>query len=120
MGPTQDMERVLFGGSYTVYKRAFFLQKLPKYFNICNVNWNWNVSIWVLLPGLPLDCRHPSALSKIASKIGKPISTDQLTLQKKCISLARILVEVDASEETPSKIPLQFLGGQNINQPVVF
>ncbi|KAL8489232.1 hypothetical protein ACS0TY_025220 [Phlomoides rotata] len=50
----QDLERVLFGGPYTVYNRAFFLQKLPKYFNFCNVS--WTVPVWVRLPGLPLDC----------------------------------------------------------------
>ncbi|XP_022872936.1 uncharacterized protein LOC111391888 [Olea europaea var. sylvestris] len=55
--------------------------------------------VWVKLSGLPLDCWNSRVLSKIASKIGKPISTDKLTATKGRLSYARALVEIDASKE---------------------
>lgn len=49
--------------------------------------------------GISLGCWNPRVLSKIASEIGKPISTDKFTSNKGRLSYARIFVEVDASKD---------------------
>lgn len=69
-----------------------------------------SIPVWRNLPGLPLECWNATALGKITSKVGKPISTDKLTYTKERLSYARVLVEVDTakelvqSEQSPSSI----------------
>lgn len=46
---------------------------------------------------LPLQCWNTRAISKIASKIGKPICINNVTKERKRISYARVLVEIDTS-----------------------
>ena len=58
-----------------------------------------SVLVWINLPGLPIECWHPNALGKIASKVGKPIVMDKMTASLERVSFARVLVEIDASKE---------------------
>lgn len=46
---------------------------------------------------LPLQCWNVRAIRKIASKLGKPICVDNFTLERKRISYARVLIEIDTS-----------------------
>jgi len=78
------------------------------------------VPVWVQLPDLPLDCWNARALSKIASRIGKPITTDKMTLTKERLSFARVMVEVDASKELVSSVEIKLPTGDIYDQVVVF
>lgn len=57
------------------------------------------ISLWVKLYRLPLEFLTPTGLSYVASAVGKPLHADKQTANRKRINLARISVEVDASEE---------------------
>ncbi|KAG8388562.1 hypothetical protein BUALT_Bualt02G0138300 [Buddleja alternifolia] len=59
------------------------------------------VPTWVQLPNLPLGMWGVRSLSKIESKIGTPIQTDELTTQKLKLDYARVLVEVEIGKYLP-------------------
>ncbi|KAK9725294.1 hypothetical protein RND81_05G134400 [Saponaria officinalis] len=60
-----------------------------------------HVPVWVLYPNLDPCFWSSSALSKVASFVGRPICADETTTCKTKIAFARILVEVDISKELP-------------------
>ncbi|XP_074313849.1 uncharacterized protein LOC141649045 [Silene latifolia] len=60
-----------------------------------------SVPVWVLFPNLDPCFWSQSALSKVASFVGRPICTDEPTTNKSKIAFARILVEVDLSQDLP-------------------
>lgn len=94
----EELERILAGGPYFIYKRTLLLRTLPK--DICFQEEDYSVvPIWVQLPSLPPQCLNTRAIRKIASTIGKPICVDNITLERKRISYARVLIEVDTSVE---------------------
>ncbi|XP_074278181.1 uncharacterized protein LOC141601778 [Silene latifolia] len=64
------------------------------------------VPIWVLFPNLDPCFWSQSALSKVASFVGRPICADEPTTLKSKIAFARILVEVDLSKELPKVMTL--------------
>lgn len=76
--------------------------------------------VWVKLPGLPLDFWNPRALTKIVSKIGKPISTDKLTATKGRLLYARVLVEIDMSKKLVRSVAMNLPTGKFRVQPVEF
>ncbi|KAI3451254.1 hypothetical protein Pfo_007919 [Paulownia fortunei] len=100
---TMDRDKVLNGGPY--------------FFDDDEIR---TVPVWINLPGLPLECWNSMELSKIASKVGKSISTDKLTHTKKRLSYARVLVEVDAAKELIRTIKIKLPNGKNMEQQVVF
>lgn len=62
------------------------------------------VPVWTLFPDLDPCFWSASALSKIASIIGKPLYADPHTTDKSRISFARVLIDVDVSINNPSSI----------------
>ncbi|XP_074303248.1 uncharacterized protein LOC141637696 [Silene latifolia] len=64
------------------------------------------VPIWILFPGLDPFLRTDKVLSKMASKVGKPLFADPATTSKEKLSFARVLVEADVSKELPSHVIL--------------
>ena len=101
----EDRRKVLEGGPYFAYGCNLILKSMPRCFRFEGEDVS-SVPIWIKLPGLPLDCWNARALGKIVSKVGKPISTDKLTLSKERISFARVLVEVAPYEKS------KFLGSR--------
>ncbi|KAH6778723.1 hypothetical protein C2S52_009960 [Perilla frutescens var. hirtella] len=78
------------------------------------------VPVWVRLPNFPLRCWHPKALSKIATKISTPLTCDSQTLERKHISHARILVEIEATNEPIQLIPIQLPNGDMFLQKIEY
>jgi len=115
----EDRLNVLNGGPYFAYGRSLLLKILPRCFRFGGEDFAI-VPVWVQLPGLPLDCWNERALSKIMSRVGKPISTDKMTRTKERLSFARVLVEVDASKELVTGVDLRLPTGEVYNQQVVF
>ncbi|KAK9733272.1 hypothetical protein RND81_04G056300 [Saponaria officinalis] len=64
------------------------------------------VPIWILLPELDPYLWTDTVLSKIASKIGKPLFADLPTTLQARISFARVMVEADVSQELPEYVVL--------------
>ena len=115
----EDRLSVLNGGPYFIYGRSLMLKNMPRCFRFGGEEFA-TVPVWVQLPGLPLDCWNARALSKIASRIGKPITTDKMTFTKERLSFARVMVEVDASKELISSVEIKLPTGDSYNQEVVF
>ena len=113
-----DRRKVLEGGPYFAYGSNLILKNMPRCFRFEGDDVS-SVPTWIKLPGLPLDCWNARALGKIASKVGKPISTDKLTLSKERISFARVLVEVDASKDIISEVEVRLPTGEVYQQSVI-
>ena len=113
----EDRRKVLEGGPYFAYGSNLILKNLPRCFTFEGEDVS-SVPIWIQLPGLPLDCWNARALGKIVSKVGKPISTDKMTLSKERLSFARVLVEVDASSDITSCVEVRLPTGVVYQQPV--
>ena len=79
-----------------------------------------SVPVWVQLSDLPIDCWNGRALSKIASRIGKPITTDKMTCTKERLSYARVMVEVDVSKVLVTSMEIKLPTGDIYEQRVVF
>ena len=115
----EDRLSVLNGGPYFIYGRSLMLKNMPRCFRFGGEEFA-TVPVWVKLPDLPIDCWNARALSKIASRIGKPITTDKMTLTKERLSFARVMVEVDASKELVSSVEIKLPNGEIYNQFVEF
>ncbi|GFQ01108.1 hypothetical protein PHJA_002254700 [Phtheirospermum japonicum] len=94
----EHRQHVLSGGPYSIYGRTLMLTMLLKCFEFDKNVFRF-ISVWIRLPGLPLDLWNSKSLSAIALAVGKPIVTDMLTRQRERVSFARVLVEVPTPEK---------------------
>jgi len=115
----EDRLKVLDGGPYFAYGRNLMLKIMPRCFRFGGEDVAI-IPVWIQLPDLPLDCWNARALSKIASRVGKPITTDKLTRTKERLSFARVMVEVDASKELVTTVEMRLPTGEVYHQLVVF
>ncbi|KAK4354174.1 hypothetical protein RND71_026368 [Anisodus tanguticus] len=76
--------------------------------------------IWVRLHSLPLELWNDRALSRILSRIGRPIGTDKFTHSKKQTSFARALVEIDLSKDLIDCIKLNVCEGITLDQGITY
>lgn len=106
-----EKERILAGGPYFIFKRTLFVRSLSEDFCFQEVDYSV-VPIWVQLHNLPLQCRNTRAISRIASKLGKPLCFDNITLERKRISYARVLIEVDTSVKPLEAFEVKLPSGQ--------
>ncbi|XP_062094166.1 uncharacterized protein LOC133800227 [Humulus lupulus] len=79
-----------------------------------------SVPVWVRLPGLGLQYWGTKCLSALMSTIGVPILIDKVTKDKSMMQFARVLVEIEFSEDLPKSV--QFLNekGQLMEQLLEF
>ena len=114
----EDRLKVLNGGPYFAYGSNLMLKLLPSCFRFEGEDVS-SVPIWIQLPDLPLDCWNARALSKIVSRVGKPITTAKMTLTKERLSFARVLVEVDVSSDIVSDVEIRLPTGVVYHQLVI-
>ncbi|XP_074314971.1 uncharacterized protein LOC141651145 [Silene latifolia] len=74
------------------------------------------VPVWVFFPDLDHYLWSGMVLSKIASKLSKPLFDVAATTAKSKLSFSRVLVEIDVSKELPDSvvINLPFLGQDKV------
>lgn len=82
---------------YNIAGSQLHVRTIPRFFNF-DIAQMSIIPIWVTCPNLPLDYWSARPLSWIASQVGVPITTDQLTKEKACCSYARVLIHVDVSK----------------------
>ncbi|KAK4343385.1 hypothetical protein RND71_036479 [Anisodus tanguticus] len=114
-----EKEKVMANGPHFVYSTPLLLKDIPHCFTfdreeICTV------PIWVRLPSLPLELWNETALSRILSRIGRPIGTDKLTNDKGQTSYARALVEIDLSKEVVHSVELKLWDDTHIDQEIIY
>lgn len=112
-------DKILSGGPYMIFGRPLMLRSMPICFAFDDSEL-LIMPLWITLPGLPLECWNATILSKIASQVGKPITTDELTETKQRVSYARVLVEVDVSKPLKKSVHLCMPHGRERIQPVCF
>lgn len=76
--------------------------------------------LWITLPNLDYQFWSEDMLSRIASKVGKPVVTDKLTALTQKMSYPRILVEVSALQPLKEKVTLKGPQGEIHEQKVHF
>lgn len=105
-----DLEKILAEDPYFIYGRTLLLRSLPE--NFCFQEEDYSiVPTWVQLHNLPLQCWNTRAISRIASKLGKPLCVDNMMLERKRISFARVPIEMDTSVKPLEQFDVKFPSG---------
>ncbi|GFS42551.1 hypothetical protein Acr_00g0080480 [Actinidia rufa] len=115
----EGRDNVLQGGPYMVFGRPLLLKILPDYFSFNHEELSC-ISVWVQLKNLPLELWCEYALSRLCSKLGKPMFADKLTAHKHRISYARVLVEVDVAKPITQEIDIILPNGDSFQQGVFY
>ncbi|KAM7507986.1 hypothetical protein LguiA_018439 [Lonicera macranthoides] len=74
------------------------------------------VPVWVRLPNLKLHLWSTAALSKMASRIGKPLFTDRMTAERERLAYPWVCVEVKVGTTLPEVLDLQDVDGMRFIQ----
>ncbi|XP_058751687.1 uncharacterized protein LOC131624790 [Vicia villosa] len=113
----EDIDEVLMRGPYTIYKKPMLLHEWTPDFtlqdDILRV-----LPIWVTFPQLPLMMWGDKSIGKIASALGKPVMVDECTAKKLRVTYARVLIEVDVTNELKNYINIRDPSGKLLSQQV--
>ncbi|XP_074314009.1 uncharacterized protein LOC141649213 [Silene latifolia] len=107
----EAMNAVLNKGPWKLKSNSIVLKQWTPYFS-CIMESVAIVPIWILFPDLDPYLWTDSVLSKMASKVGKPLFADLYTTCHAMLSFARVLVEADVSKELPDQVVINapFIG----------
>ncbi|XP_058746350.1 uncharacterized protein LOC131619250 [Vicia villosa] len=114
-----DKDAVLMSGPYTIRNLPMLLRDWKPGFNL-KEDMLRTIPVWGKLPQLPLHLWGPRSLSKIGSAIGTPLVTNECTAKKLRISYAKLLVEIDITQELPKKINIKGHEGSVTKQAVEY
>lgn len=78
------------------------------------------IPLWVKLPQFPLHLWVARNLRKIGSAIGTPLIIYECTINKLIVSYARILVEVNITQEPKKEIDIKDLEVKGMKQPIEY
>ncbi|XP_074265292.1 uncharacterized protein LOC141587719 [Silene latifolia] len=101
----EDMNNVLKEGPWKMGSYSLILKQWHPSFSF-EMEKVSVVPIWVLFPGLDPYLWSSAVLSKMSSKIGRPMFADIPTTNKDKLSFARVMIEVDISSDPPLEISL--------------
>ncbi|PKU84257.1 RNA exonuclease 1 [Dendrobium catenatum] len=101
----EDYEMVWSKGAWFFHGKPFVFQKWSKDFQPTRENFSM-VLIWVRIIDLPLVCWNSEGISKIASKIGTPLSVDALTAAKTRLTHARVCIQVATTSAFPETVSI--------------
>ncbi|XP_058733384.1 uncharacterized protein LOC131604993 [Vicia villosa] len=112
-------EEILMNGPYMIKNMPMILRDWKPNFSM-KKDMLRTIPLWVKLPQLPLEYWGANSLKKIGSAIGRPVVTDECTAHKLRVSYARILVEIDATQEVPKVVTIQNAEGELVSQDVEY
>ncbi|XP_074278138.1 uncharacterized protein LOC141601736 [Silene latifolia] len=115
----EDMNNVLNEGPWKLGNGSLILKQWYPNFSM-EMDRVSTVPIWVLFPDLEPFLWSENVLSKMASKIGKPLFADLNTTCKAKLSFARIMVEADVSTTLPDHIVLNTPYDGQSSQRVIY
>jgi hypothetical protein len=115
----KERDDVLLKGPYTIRNMPMLLAEWKPNFNLKN-DMMRTIPVWVQLPQLPLHLWGPKNLGKITSVLGTPLMTDECTANRYRISYARILVEIDVTQELITEITITNEKGDKMQQQVEY
>ncbi|GLU17737.1 hypothetical protein SLE2022_340930 [Rubroshorea leprosula] len=101
----EDYSRVLTGGPYKFFDHYLIVQSWELSFHPARAKAP-KTTVWVKLHGVSLMCFQEAIVLYLASKLGRPIKVDNITLLGTREKFARVCVEVDLSQQLPSTLDL--------------
>ncbi|CAO2827239.1 unnamed protein product [Amaranthus hypochondriacus] len=114
----KECEEILNGGPYFLNRAPMVVKRWSKTFDfqeeILRV-----IPVWIRLPSLPLHCWGVETLSRIVSAVGVPIIADDCTAKQLKVSYARVLVEVDITQEFIKEIKVRDDSGREFLQKAI-
>ncbi|GAA0151020.1 hypothetical protein LIER_09831 [Lithospermum erythrorhizon] len=114
----EDKDKVFIDGPYMIYGKTLMLKHNPTD-GVLDADLFLDIPLWVKFYDVPLRYWIASGLSKIASKLGRPLYTNQFTCERSRASYARILVEVDIRcapiHEFPVHLPRGIIHTQRVS-----
>ncbi|XP_010696567.1 uncharacterized protein LOC104909079 [Beta vulgaris subsp. vulgaris] len=106
MKSREERDNILFSGPHLFFGKAMIVKQRSASFNfheeVLKV-----IPIWVKMPNLPLNCWGEDSLSRIGSVLGVPLYADECTSQNLRISYARLLIEMDVTQEIPKVVAVE-------------
>ncbi|XP_059072400.1 uncharacterized protein LOC131873583, partial [Cryptomeria japonica] len=102
----EDRRNILCGGSWAIGKYIIYIQKWypnagrEKIFLV-------QVSVWIKLPGLPMEYWEEDVLAGITNTFGELIAIDQVTTSRRRLIYARICVGVGTDKNMPEEIEIE-------------
>lgn len=114
-----DRDEVLANGPYSIFSAPIIINKWSVGFSM-KEDLLRTLPLWVTFPGLPVHLWGQKSLSRIASTIGIPVTTDECTAEKLRISYARVLIEVHITQEKRKSVTIEDIDGTVIYQPVEY
>ncbi|XP_058745805.1 uncharacterized protein LOC131618644 [Vicia villosa] len=115
----QDRDAVLRKGPYTIRNMPILLSKWKPDFNLKR-DMLLTILILVKLPQLPIYLWGSKSLSKIGRALGTQLMTDECTENRYRISYARILVEIEITQEIVKEITIKDKTGEKMQQSVEY
>ncbi|XP_058763382.1 uncharacterized protein LOC131636806 [Vicia villosa] len=115
----KEKEEILMNGPYMIKNMPMILRDWKPNFSM-KTDMLRTIPLWVKLPQLPLEYWGVNSLTKIGSAIGRPVVTDECTAHKLRVSYARILVEIDATQEVPREIMIKNTEGELVKQVIEY
>lgn len=119
MKTREERDFILFSGPHLFYGKAMIVKQWSANFNfheeVLKV-----IPIWVKMPNLPLNCWGENYLSRIGSVLGVPLYADECTSQGLRISYARLLIEMDITQEIPKVVAVEDLNGVVFKQKLEY
>ncbi|KAL0927369.1 hypothetical protein M5K25_001533 [Dendrobium thyrsiflorum] len=106
---SEDYDMALSGGVWFFLGKPFVVQKWVPNFKPKREEFS-SIPIWLKILDLPLPCWTPEGISRIASKIGVPLTVDNLTAEKTRLTYARVCVQVTKECTYPESIQISILG----------
>ena len=113
-----ECSEILKGGPY-------FLNRAPIVIKKWSANFDFKseilrvIPVWVRLPSLPLHCWGAETLSRIVSAVGVPVLADECTMNQRKVSYARVLVEVDITQDFVKDISVRDNTGRDFIQKAI-
>ncbi|XP_041989655.1 uncharacterized protein LOC121741038 [Salvia splendens] len=117
-GSDDDRETVRQNGPFEIFGIPLVLQPMPEDFDL-NMDPEVNVPLWIRLVDLPLTLWNLTAISKIASCLRTPLSTDFNTLRRESLDGPQVQVIINTAVRPKTNITVQ-LPNWPYEQKVVF
>lgn len=100
------MNRILDMPLNFIFDKALLLKKFEVGMNMRKGIFN-EVPVWLRFPGLSLQLWTLTILSRIASKLEKPLLAENATIQRTRLGAPRILVELHQTKEVISQVKIR-------------
>lgn len=113
------MEIAMMKWPYTIRNMPMLLRKRKLGINL-KQDMLRTLPIWAKLPQLPLHLWGAKSLSKIGSVLGTPMVTDECTANELRVSYARILVEVNVTQELKKEVTIKDSEWKKMIQPIKY